>query len=529
MTFQICRDQEDGPSAWGGVLEFTAEEGTVALPLKILRKLDLDSQINDNETMVTLHIASLPKGEFVQLEPLDPPRFNEIPAPQAHLQASLGMYNTTLSVGDTFPVQYGASAPHFVRVTELKPNEAVSLIDTELEVDLHIPSFVQSDQPSGDSLPTPLELEKDLACSLPTGKWKYVKLVIPEQIMDSVVDGSQCIVVSYSVQNFELDGSDCEVFVRLHETPTLLDHHMKFPLSRGSATGTLSHDSIPTAKRDTPVFFGFRADDAVASLADAQINVTFQVKPREESLTPPQQHEPVDSPKPEQSSDPVCSNCGRSIPAHNMAMHETFCLRNNIRCPVEGCHQVILRNQQDKHCHCSQCKRVFSSQDLPQHETNFHTSYSCLMCSGSWSGGLEELRQHQRGDCPQRLIRCRFCEDIVPSGGDPDDWRDKFHWGLSQHESICGSKTIVCDECHQNVRIKEMDFHMRAHEEAKRTPVKPPSSGVANLQPPTAPTEEANVDDVTMTENEVVECPICSVQLPSLRHLNSHLDTQHYT
>ena len=326
------------------------------------------------------------------------------------------------------------------------------------------------------------------------------------------------------VNNFSLAGSDCEVFVRLHETPTLLDYHLRFPLSQGSSQGTILSTDIPTAKSDTPIFVGIQADNAVDSLVDAQVTLSFQRKSGEEDME-------SDSPPPtlsqqQDGSDPVCSNCGRSIPAHNMNMHETFCLRNNIRCPVEGCGQVILRNQQSKHCHCSHCQRIFSSEELPQHEQAFHSQYPCLMCS-QWSGGLLELRQHQREDCPQRLIRCRFCEDIVPSGGDPDDWRDKFHWNLSQHESICGSKTLKCDECGQNVCIKEMELHKQIHSNSTMASISSPTPSVS--APAVSPAQPDKDAEMTEVSEDPVECPICNASLPSLRHLNSHLDTQHYS
>ena len=48
-----------------------------------------------------------------------------------------------MTIGDCISVSYGVDS-HLVRVIELKPADAVSLIDTELEVDLFIPSFVVS-------------------------------------------------------------------------------------------------------------------------------------------------------------------------------------------------------------------------------------------------------------------------------------------------------------------------------------------------------------------------------------------------
>lgn len=69
--------------------------------------------------------------------------------------------------------------------------------------------------------------------------------------------------------------------------------------------------------------------------------------------------------------------------------------------------------------------------------------------------------QHQSTSCPLRLIMCRFCGDMVHAGSTPGDARDRLR-GLSEHESICGSRTTQCDSCGRSVMLKEMDIHVIA-------------------------------------------------------------------
>nr|CAD1834907.1 unnamed protein product [Ananas comosus var. bracteatus] len=71
------------------------------------------------------------------------------------------------------------------------------------------------------------------------------------------------------------------------------------------------------------------------------------------------------------------------------------------------------------------------------------------------------LVQHQFSTCPLRLIVCRFCGDMVQAGTEPLDARDRLR-GLSEHESICGSRTAPCDSCGRSVMLKEMDIHVIA-------------------------------------------------------------------
>ena len=90
LHFKISRISQNGEkktSTCGGVLEFTATEGTVALPKKIARKLNL---INSSDVdQVEIKYLSLPKARFALLKPQNPSLFNEIPDLKAHLQAFL--------------------------------------------------------------------------------------------------------------------------------------------------------------------------------------------------------------------------------------------------------------------------------------------------------------------------------------------------------------------------------------------------------------------------------------------------------
>ena len=284
-----------------------------------------------------------------------------------------------------------------------------------------------------------------------------------------------------------------------------------------TATYWLRQEQIPTYQAEVALFFGIRADGAIA-VPPAQVKFRYSIeRPPEPAAISGTDEEMV-------VAETMCSNCCRPVPPSNMAMHEDFCQRNNFRCPVAGCGQVMLQKQRADHCHCDHCGWVFLAAELPVHVESFHSEHVCSMCS-DWTGTLLPLRAHQRGGCTERVIQCRFCENLVPSGGDPDDWRDRFHWGLTQHESICGSKTTACEQCGQSVRVKELAFHIQVHarivaERAKATHLQqahPPANVL-----PQQPSELHREPDP-----EDWNCPICSATLTSLRLLNSHLDTQH--
>ena len=66
--------------------------------------------------------------------------------------------------------------------------------------------------------------------------------------------------------------------------------------------------------------------------------------------------------------------------------------------------------------------------------------------------------EHQASICPLRLITFQFCGDMVQAGMSAMDVSDKLR-GLSEHESICCSRTAPCDSCGHSMMLKDMDIH----------------------------------------------------------------------
>lgn len=117
------------------------------------------------------------------------------------------------------------------------------------------------------------------------------------------------------------------------------------------------------------------------------------------------------------------------------------------------------------------------------------------------------------------LCLCRFCGDLVPAGGVPEDYRDRIQ-GLSVHEASCGSRTATCEECGRAVMLKNFDMHRAAvHGQPSEGsslpsfPVETPrAAGSASGQPP-------------------VQCPVCGTsfagsdaQIVLNRHLDDHFN-----
>mmetsp|Transcript_55543 Transcript_55543/g.92343 ORF Transcript_55543/g.92343 Transcript_55543/m.92343 type:complete len:422 (+) Transcript_55543:143-1408(+) len=119
------------------VMEFTAPEGTVYLPIWMIDNLGLDTQ---GESVVELTTVLLPKGNFVQFQAHET-KFAMINNPRVVLEKNLRSYSC-LTVGDTIQIEF-ANHIYKLDVTEVKPSlprsaatpPAISIIETDIKVD----------------------------------------------------------------------------------------------------------------------------------------------------------------------------------------------------------------------------------------------------------------------------------------------------------------------------------------------------------------------------------------------------------
>jgi len=133
-----------------GVLEFVADEGMVYMPYWMMQNLSLSEG-----DVVQFKSASLPKGTYVKLQP-HTSTFLDISNPKAVLERSLRTF-TCLTVGQFFRISYN-DRTYDIDVIELKPSSAVSIVETDCEVDFAAPlDYVEPTRPTTNtsaSIPT---------------------------------------------------------------------------------------------------------------------------------------------------------------------------------------------------------------------------------------------------------------------------------------------------------------------------------------------------------------------------------------
>ncbi|MQM02423.1 hypothetical protein Taro_035190, partial [Colocasia esculenta] len=114
-----------------GVLEFIAEEGMIYMPYWMMENMLL--QEGD---IVRVKNVTLPKGTYVKLQP-HTQDFLDISNPKAILETALRSFSC-LTTGDSIMVAYN-NKKYYIDIVETKPSSAISIIETDCEVDFAPP------------------------------------------------------------------------------------------------------------------------------------------------------------------------------------------------------------------------------------------------------------------------------------------------------------------------------------------------------------------------------------------------------
>ncbi|WOG89156.1 hypothetical protein DCAR_0208392 [Daucus carota subsp. sativus] len=130
MLFEVS-NPTSGKITHCGVLEFIADEGMIYLPYWMMENMLLREG-----DIVNIKNASLSKGTFVKLQP-HTKDFLDVSNPKAILETTLRSYSC-LTTGDTIMVAYN-NKKFYIDIVETKPSSAISIIETDCEVDFAPP------------------------------------------------------------------------------------------------------------------------------------------------------------------------------------------------------------------------------------------------------------------------------------------------------------------------------------------------------------------------------------------------------
>lgn len=140
MLFELSNSSAERLSHCG-VMEFVADEGIIYMPYWMMENMLLQEG-----SIVHVKNVTLPKGTYVKLQP-HTKDFLDISNPKAILETALRNYSC-LTVGDTIVIPYNNKNYH-VNIVEAKPSDAVSIIETDCEVDFAPPlDYVEPVKPA---------------------------------------------------------------------------------------------------------------------------------------------------------------------------------------------------------------------------------------------------------------------------------------------------------------------------------------------------------------------------------------------
>lgn len=422
-----------------GVLEFTAPEGSVQLPPHVWSNLFPVSA--PTNPLIEVQYVRLPKGVYAKLQP-DGRGFSDIPNHKAVLETCLRQH-ATLSQGDVVIVNHG-ELTFKLQVLELKPSSSVSVLETDIEVDIEGSDSIldRTDQ----HVLVPLVLGKQESGYIEEGKYAYYKFSVDQIIGEKIASEVAVIVVKVETEN---DVGDTDLYVSKH--PVIFPNQHQHEWSShdmGSKVLIISpKDRTAVAGTYSIGVFGFKGSSSY------KISVAIQ-----ENIDRPMGEVAGCSSSTVDVNSVECHNCHHYIPSRSIALHEAYCARHNVHCQHNGCSVVLRREEAANHVHCEKCGKAFQQREIEKHMKVFHEP---LYCSCGVVLEKEAMVRHQTSDCPLRLVTCRFCGDMVQAGNSASDTRDRLR-GLSEHESVCGSRTAPCDSCGRSVMLKEMDIHQVA-------------------------------------------------------------------
>lgn len=497
LIFRLV-NPENGRIVFAGIREFSAGSEQIGLSPFLRHSLGVEgdsepkegNSVNgDSESAlaslsggiprITVHVKELPKGTYVRLRPLeagyDPEDWKSLL--EKHLRENF----TTLTNGEILSIPAGKEEFRFL-VDGLKPNaEAVSIVDTDLEVDIEALSEEQARETLKRRLEKSQRAQGTAKCSSGGGV-----LRVNEDELGQVKQGEY---VDYTVEKwdhskgveFELVSQDGEEVLDLLVTPSgprqrarpREDEHLFGDLTSQPTKRIKIQASHADLENSDALWVSVRGysssekDEDVVAQHDSPIHYLLRVSPVVDNAN--LYINAADTNRSEESSpdEDLCKNCRQRVPRRTMMLHENFCFRNNVQCP--HCENVFQKKsvEWDNHWHCP-LDDVYGNDPLSKkkHDTLFHSPVSCPSCSYQ-SSNIPNLAQHRTTTCPGKLILCSFCHLEVPQQGpdDPGPWDPEVLLsGLTPHELIDGGRTTECHLCTKIVRLRDMPTHLKHHD-----------------------------------------------------------------
>ncbi|RFU78173.1 ubiquitin fusion degradation [Trichoderma arundinaceum] len=499
LIFRLV-NPKNGNVVYAGIREFSAPEGTIGLSSLLFEALAIEPNgmplgaeyeasldpAKDIDVLegnqIRAHAVQLQKGTYVRLRPLeagyDPDDWKPL------LERQLRQNFTTLTKNTVIPVQGSRGESFKLLVDKFAPEgDGICVIDTDLEVDIEALNEEQaretlrqiiargkSDSSSGSSKGGELSIWKDVEGQVVPGQ--YVDYTLPSW------DRSQNLVISISDIS-DSDSLDLFVTPKSRQQRALPRDAVHVfgdfsPAQHGVKSITLSPTNIELEDAES-LLISVHAYQDPGSGMTSTTPVAYTIRAKAAPLEGTTAGETMEIDKEDHSADEEqCTNCLQWVPKRTMVLHQNFCLRNNILCPI--CKSVFKKGspEYEAHWHCSHDEAHGDSPlGKAKHDQVFHTDHRCPACEFS-TNSLSDLARHRTSVCPGKIILCRFCHLEVPQEGDPfNPSPEVVLSGMTAHELADGARTTECHLCDKIIRLRDMETHLKHHELDKVNRSKP--------------------------------------------------------
>ena len=505
LTFRLVNPRS-GRIVFAGIREFSASENEVGIstflrealgvqtthPLRNAgepKKEDIVNGVHRQEEeemlpRLTVHVQELPKGTFVKLRPLEAGYDTE--DWKALLEHYLRDNYTTLTKGEVLEIPAGKAVFRFL-VDGLKPNEeAITLVDTDLEVDIE----PLNEEQARENLQK-LAQKSMKAPGTNDGSSVGGKINVDTSVSGQVRSGEYVdydVEYSNSSQDLDIellslnDENDIDLFIKpygpKHRSRPREDNYV-FADNSTRANKRVkirhSHSELENTEALWISVRGYQTDDDVGQ-PQVPAQYTLRISLGSENPSSETEDDSVTDQAPLGPDEERCSNCLQAVPSRTMFLHQNFCLRNNILCP--HCHLVFQKSSSTwkTHWHCPHDDSYGNtSSSKNKHDTLMHTPASCPSCHYE-AANVPDLAHHRTTTCPSKLILCQFCHLQVPQQG-PDDLpaisAEVVLSGLTPHELSDGARTTECHICSKIVRLRDMTTHLKHHDLQRLSRTKP--------------------------------------------------------
>lgn len=433
-----------------GVKEFTSEEGTARVPFVVASRIGLEA----NQS-VHVQYVELPKATSLTLSVLD--ENHGVDDWKALLEVQLQSGYTALTKGDTLVIMDPASnSQNFFQclVTDIKPADAVCIVDTDIDLDIISKEPVQDGK--GKTVTERKEVTQiELSLDTPT---LVSQLTSAQDQPLSLKKWNSKLPLLFKIETLEKEDSPfVNLFIGFSEYATSRKSFTHSTLFSQQNTITLNPNDPFLSSNDLSVpeiFLSLHSDKDIVSNVIVTVS---QELTEDEDMTDVETAASAESTK--------CSNCLQTVPTRSFQLHLTFCERNNIACP-DGCGQIFLRRDggiPQSHWHCNEHNVWGNTLDLKElHDEYAHTPVqACPECHEDEAFYNQiSLALHRATTCPMKLHICRFCHLKLPQErASPVDILE----GYSGHESRCGGRTTDCPKCKKAIRLRELASHMEYH------------------------------------------------------------------